>query len=74
MGNAEDFTKQFMDDMFGGGVGKGTMPQPMAQPQPPIQQQQQLFRPQVLFVRYVLLIFSTRSLLKRNLCFDVYKT
>ena len=36
MGNAEDFTKQFMGDMFGSG-GKGQ--QPMPQP-PPMQQQQ----------------------------------
>ena len=37
MGNAEDFTKEFMKDMFGGG-GKG---QPMQQQPPPMQQQQQ---------------------------------
>ena len=38
MSNAEDFTKQFMGDMFGSG-GKGPMPQP-----PPMQQQQQQFQ------------------------------
>ena len=39
MGNAEDFTKEFMKDMFGGsGGGKG---QPMPQQPPPMQQQQQ---------------------------------
>ena len=36
MGNAEDFTKQFMGDMFG--KGQQPMPQP---PPPPMQQQQQ---------------------------------
>ena len=52
MSNAEDFTKQFMDDMFGGGGGgKGPMPQPQKQPVPqpsPMQQPQQPPRPSAM--------------------------
>ncbi len=52
MSNAEDFTKQFMEDMFGkggpsggGGAPAPPPPQPQFRPQPQ-QQQQQQFRPQ----------------------------